>query len=103
MAWYTWRQYSRRARSAVNRRTLSIFGWIAGFFVGIWLFGFSIGIPLVTFLQLKIGTREKWRHALILAVLVGAFLYGVFEAGLRIPFPTGLLIGLLFPSGASAP
>jgi Tripartite tricarboxylate transporter TctB family len=84
----------------VNRRTLSIFGWIAGFFVSIWWLGFSIGIPLVTSLQLKIGAREKWSFAAILAVLAWAFFYGVFETMLKIPFPTGLVFSLLEPSEA---
>ncbi len=86
--------------SVVNRRTLSIFGWIAGFFIAIWLFGFSIGTPLITFLQLRVGSREKWRYSFLLAVLVWAFLYGLFEMMLKIPFPTGLLFSLLAPAEA---
>lgn len=78
-----------------NRRTLAIFAWILGFFVSIWLLGFSLGVPLVTFLQLKIGGREKWKHSVILAVLVWAFIYGVFEKVLNIPYPTGELFSWL--------
>jgi len=35
-------------RSA-QRRTLSMLGWLTGFFGGIWLFGFVAAAPLMTF------------------------------------------------------
>ncbi|MFQ5538806.1 MAG: tripartite tricarboxylate transporter permease, partial [Candidatus Binatia bacterium] len=42
------------------RRTVSIAGWILGFFAAIWLLGFSWTVALGTFLYLKAGAREKW-------------------------------------------
>ena len=68
-----------------------MFGWILGYFVAIWLFGFSIGGPLCTFIQLKIGYREKWPISLILTTFAFAFIYGVFDLILRVPFSEGQL------------
>jgi TctA family transporter len=82
----------------VNRRTAGIFGWIIGYFVAIWLFGFSIGGPLCTFIQLKIGSREKWPLTLILTVFAWVFIYGLFDHVLHVPFPQGqLFLWLKFP------
>ncbi len=67
------------------------FAWIFTWFVGIWLFGFTIGAPLCTFIQLKFGEREKWPLSLILTFVAWAFLYVVFERLLYVPFPEGEL------------
>ncbi|MDI7261156.1 MAG: tripartite tricarboxylate transporter permease [Thermodesulfobacteriota bacterium] len=75
----------------VNRRTAGIFVWIIGYFFAIWLLGFSIAAPLCTFIQLKIGAREKWFITLILSGAAWAFTYGVFDRLLRVPFPPGYL------------
>jgi TctA family transporter len=76
----------------VNRRTLGILGWILGYFGAIWLFGFSIGCPLCTFIQLKFGSREKWLLTFILTASVWLFIYGLFDRALRIPFFTGQVL-----------
>jgi len=77
--------------NVVNRRTAVTFAWIFTWFVGIWLLGFTIGAPLCTFLQLKLGEREKWPLSLILTFIAWAFLYIVFERLLYVPFPEGEL------------
>jgi len=77
-------------RKVVNRRTLAAFGWIVGFCAMIWLFGFSIGGPLCTFIQLKFGGREKWLLSLVLTALAWVLIYGLFDSVLHIPFPAGL-------------
>jgi putative tricarboxylic transport membrane protein len=76
----------------VNRRTVDIGLWIIGYFVAIWLFGFSIGIPLCTFLQLKAGSGEKWAVTIILTVFSWAFIYCIFDRVLHVPFPPGQLL-----------
>ncbi|MCJ7595623.1 MAG: tripartite tricarboxylate transporter permease [Desulfobacterales bacterium] len=77
----------------VRSRTVASFLWMTGFFLSIWLLGFSIGLPLITFLQLKIGALEKWWLSTILAVSVWIFIYGFFMKGLRVPLYPGLLFG----------
>jgi hypothetical protein len=76
-------------RKVVNRRTAGIFGWTFGWLVAIWLFGFTIGAPLCTFIQLRIGERERWSLALLLTGISWAFIYGVFKLFLHVPFPVG--------------
>jgi hypothetical protein len=83
----------------VNRRTAGIFGWIVAYLVGIWLLGFSFGVPLCTFIQLKIFGREKWLQSLIYTASAWALIYGVFDRVLHVPFPTGdLFLWLKLPS-----
>jgi len=75
----------------VRRRTISITGWILGFFAAIWLLGFSIAVPLVTLLYLKLGAGEKWPITVVLTMLAWGSFYGLFDYTLHVPFPEGLL------------
>jgi hypothetical protein len=81
----------RIAPSLVFRRTLAIIGWTVGVFVGIWLLGFSIAVPLTMILYLT-ASKEKWWVTLIMAFAVFAFFYGLFEYTLHVPFPEGQLL-----------
>ncbi|MBI3062910.1 MAG: tripartite tricarboxylate transporter permease [Deltaproteobacteria bacterium] len=78
-------------REVVYQRTASICGWIIGFFVMIWLLGFSIAFPVTTLLYLKIAGREKWPITIILTLLGWGFFYGLFDYSLHVPFPDGQL------------
>jgi TctA family transporter len=78
-------------RTVVAQRTTSIICWILGYFVAIWLFGFIWAVPITTLLYLKFAGKEKWPLTLVITIGAWAFFYGVFEYGLRIPFPEGQL------------
>jgi hypothetical protein len=79
-----------------RRRTLAMMGWVVGFFLGIWLLGFTLAVPVLTFLYLKFGAGERWVPTLILTGVSFAFFYGVFDYTLHLPFPPGVLLeGLL--------
>jgi putative tricarboxylic transport membrane protein len=78
-------------RDVVRRRTAGVFGWLFGWFAAIWLFGFTFGATLATFVQLKIGEKEKWPLALGLTGMAWALLYFVFKGVLHLPFPKGQL------------
>jgi TctA family transporter len=73
------------------RRTLAIGGWIVGGFVAIWLLGFSAGTLATSVLYLAVGARERWPVTVVLGLLVLAFVHGLFERGLGVPFPPGHL------------
>ena len=60
-------------------RTLNIFSWILGFLVGIWLLGFSLAIPAMVFLYLKIQSGEKWLLSLILTGAAWFLFWGLFD------------------------
>ncbi|HWP56899.1 MAG TPA: tripartite tricarboxylate transporter TctB family protein [Candidatus Acidoferrales bacterium] len=75
-----------------RRRTFNIFGWIFGFFVGIWLIGFAYMVPLFVFLYLKVQARESW--PLSIALTGGAWLmfWALFTHLLKLPFPDGQVL-----------
>jgi putative tricarboxylic transport membrane protein len=79
------------APAVIARRTADIFGWIVGYLAAIWLLGFTLGGTLCTLLAFKLGGRERWPITLAMTAGVAAFIYFVFERGLRVPFPPGQL------------
>ncbi|MBI4529083.1 MAG: tripartite tricarboxylate transporter permease [Deltaproteobacteria bacterium] len=83
----------------IRRRAVSIISWTLGFFLAIWLLGFSVAGPLATFLYLKFGSGEKWGITLVLSFLMWGFFYGLFDYLLHLPFPEGELFVRLNFSG----
>ncbi len=81
-----------------RRRTLIIIGWIVGFFIGIWLIGWMLTVPLAIFLYTKVAGRESWPMAIGLGVAGWIFFDGLFDARLNIPLSEnldGILMSLL--------
>ena len=74
------------------RRVAGILSWVLFYFVAIWLLGFSVATPLLTFGYLKFAAREKWGISVILALMAFAVLYILFDRTLHVPFPTGQAI-----------
>ena len=77
-----------------TRRTLTILGWTVGFFVAIWLLGFSYAVPLTMVLYLKFAGREKWPITVIMTFCTWGFFYLLFQKMLNVPFPDGLIFDL---------
>ena len=73
------------------RRTAAICGWILGMYAAIWLVGFSPATLLATFLNLR-AAGERWPVSVGLSLAGFAFVYGLFEKGLGVPFPPGQLL-----------
>ncbi|MGE5303799.1 MAG: tripartite tricarboxylate transporter TctB family protein [Alphaproteobacteria bacterium] len=85
-------QFAQSVDPAVARsRTFNIFGWLFGFFIGIWLLGFNITIPLMVFGYLKIQSGEKWWLSLTLTAVAGLFFWFLFVWLLNLPFPDGVI------------
>jgi TctA family transporter len=82
-------------KEVVRRRAAGILGWIFGFYLLIWLIGFSYAVPITTFFYLKLSGKEKWPITILFTAVTWGFFYGVFDYALRIPFPEGLLISLI--------
>jgi putative tricarboxylic transport membrane protein len=78
--------------AVARRRTMEIAAWILGMFVAIWLVGFAAATLLTTFLYLKLGAREAWATSLGMSLGGFAFVYGLFERALGVPFPPGSLL-----------
>jgi putative tricarboxylic transport membrane protein len=86
---------ARDGRSAPDspgetRRTAAICAWILGLYAAIWLLGFSLATLVTTVLYLRTA-RERWPISLGLSLAGFAFVYGLFEKGLSVPFPPGQL------------
>jgi putative tricarboxylic transport membrane protein len=77
-----------------TRRTLTILGWTVGFFIAIWLLGFSYAVPLTMVLYLKFAGREKWPITVIMTFCTWGFFYLLFQKMLNVPFPDGLIFDL---------
>jgi hypothetical protein len=73
------------------RRTLTVIGWTVGFFIAIWLLGFSYAVPLTMLLYLKFAGREKWPITAIMTFCTWGFFYLLFQRVLNVPFPDGLV------------
>lgn len=83
------------APEIVRQRTLAILLWTIGFFVAIWLLGFSYAVPLTLLLYLKFGGSEKWPMTIAVTFFTWLFYWSLFEWLLKVPFPEGLLIELI--------
>ena len=79
----------------VRHRTISILCWTIGFFVAIWLLGFSYAVPLTIFLYLKFAGKENWPITIGVTFFSWLFYWSLFERLLNVPFPEGLLIELI--------
>jgi hypothetical protein len=81
--------------AGANRRVVIAATWMLAFFAAIALLGFPIAVPLFVFLYLKLQGREGWAMSLALTAGVFALFYGLFDALLHLPFPSGWLPDLL--------
>ena len=77
------------------KRTFIICFWLIGIFVGTWLLGQLIAMPLFVFLYLKVGSDEGWFLSLGLTAVVIAFLYGVFDRVIHASWYEGELFRFL--------
>jgi putative tricarboxylic transport membrane protein len=80
--------------SSFSKRTRDILVWIVGFFLALWLLGFPLGIPLATFVYLKVASREGWLTSIAVTVGTWAFIVGVFGHFLDFVFPEPALFNL---------
>ena len=92
-----------RDSTGEGRRTAAICGWIPGMYAAIWLLGFSLATLVTTVLYLRVA-RERWPLSIGLSLAAFAFVYGVFEKALSVPFPPSqLLVWLGYGGGRAAP
>ena len=74
-----------------RRRAGTLFAWIVGFVVLVWLIGFPIAVPIFMASYLLRQSATGWRVTAGLTAAAWAFFYGVFQWALRLPFETGWL------------
>lgn len=85
-----------------RQRTIAIAGWIAGFFIAIWLFGFVPASAIATLLYLKWGAGERWPVTVAITVACWLFFWGMFDYALQLPFPAGEIFSWLPSSWAQS-
>jgi hypothetical protein len=76
---------------AGGRAWATSLGWVAAFFVGLYVVGLFVIAPLFAFCYLKFSVRRTWLFSTVYAVAVFAVLYLAFEVALQLQVPSGLL------------
>ena len=74
-----------------KKRELSVAIWFTGCTILIYLFGFTIGIPVFLFLFLKIWAKESWLLSVVLPLVVAIVVYVSFISILSVPLHEGIL------------
>jgi putative tricarboxylic transport membrane protein len=81
----------------VRRRAFAFFSWMGGFVAAVAVIGFIPAATLFVFGYMAIGFREPKLKALLCCAGITIFLWGVFDRGLAVPWPSTLL-GNYLPS-----
>jgi hypothetical protein len=79
------------APELARRRVITIFSWIAGFILLVYLLGFPLTVPLFVFFYLKIQSRVGWMQSSLLTAISWAVFYGLFLRLVRIQFEAGVV------------
>ena len=79
-------------QTAGARRWAAALGWIAAFFVLLYVAGLFITAPVFSFLYLRFVGRRTWLFSVLYAVVLGAVLYAAFDLALGVPTPPGLFL-----------
>ncbi len=69
---------------------LEIWGWLIGLYASIWLVGFPIAVPLWVFAYSKFY-GSHWITSTCLTTVAWAFIYGIFDRALHVPWPDAVL------------
>ena len=98
---FLWSVFGRAAEKPVEddpvlegagSRMLVATGWMLGFLAAIVLLGFPIAVPLFVFLYLKLQGGEGWVISIVITAAVWGVFYGLFDALLHLPLPSGWLL-----------
>jgi putative tricarboxylic transport membrane protein len=81
--------YEHLEQGVARKRTIVMFSWIVGFYLGIWLFGFRLMVPAFVFLYLKVQSHERWTLSIVLTAFAWLLFWGLFDWLLSLPFPDG--------------
>jgi len=74
-----------------RRRVITIFFWMVGFILLVYLLGFPLTVPLFVFFYLKIQSRVGWTQSILLTAITWAVFYGLFQRLVRIQFEAGVV------------
>jgi hypothetical protein len=74
-------------------REIQLFAVLIALVVAVWLLGVLVAIPVFVFFYFRSLCSSSLMAALGHSVAVGGMTYGVFEFGMGLVFPPGLLFG----------
>jgi TctA family transporter len=77
-------------------RGFVFFGWMVAFLCSMAVIGLLPTVPIFVIAYMRLEGPEKWRHAIIMAAVMMALIYVVFDQLLSLPWPA-TLIGEWFP------
>jgi hypothetical protein len=81
--------------TASRAEWLAAVGWMAGFFLMLWLLGALVTVPLFAVVYLLAVSRQSPVLAGSYALVSWVFIYGLFDRVLHIPLPAGALLARL--------
>ena len=74
-----------------RRRIITIFSWIAGFILAVYLIGFPSTVPLFMFFYLKFQSEAKWFQSLVLTAITWVLFHLLFQKLVHIQFEAGAI------------
>jgi len=77
--------------SIAHRRVFTIFSWIAGFILTVYLISFPLTVPLFMFLFLKFQSDASWFQSLALTAITWVLFYLFFQRLVHIQFEAGAI------------
>ncbi len=72
-------------------RGAQFFGWMVAFLACMAVIGLIPTVPVFVIAYMRLEGPEKWRHAVLMAAVMTALIYTVFDQLLSIPWPPTLL------------
>lgn len=72
-------------------RASKIFAWILGLFVGSYVIGFLIAVPMFVFLYIAVRSRPSWWITMAITVLIIGVVVGIFHYVIHVPWPRPLI------------
>jgi hypothetical protein len=81
--------------TASRAQWISATGWMAAFFVTLWLLGALVAVPLFALAYLLVVSRRSPVLAGGYALVSWLFVYGLFDRALNVPLPAGALFSAL--------
>ncbi|MFC1872270.1 tripartite tricarboxylate transporter TctB family protein [Chloroflexota bacterium] len=78
-----------------TKGVLTIYSWMWGFFILVFLVGFLIAVPVSTFLYIKLRERTGWLKALVISIGIGGLIYLGFEILIGTILFEGILFGAI--------
>ena len=74
-----------------RHRATTIFLWVAGFILLVFLLGFPIAVPIFILSYLRLQSKVGWWQSISLTAAAWGFFYGVFQRLIQLPFEAGLV------------